>query len=77
MQLSGGEYVVMHSHSAIVHYPSSHHGMNIEEESSHPKSVLRGFAEIEKVETGNDCFCGVWYVMSVILCCACVERTCT
>ncbi len=45
----------MHSPSAIVHYPASHFRPTVDHEVdyAHPKSVLRGFAEVDKVEQGS------------------------
>lgn len=64
MELGNGESVVMHSHSSIVHYlqPSSSSlgSMDLEGSHSHPKAVMRGFAELDKVETGKGLgWCGV------------------
>lgn len=53
VELTGGETVIMHSQSAIVHYPPQHHGSMVPDDLSHPRSVLRGFAEIEKVDSGE------------------------
>ncbi len=53
VELSGGESVIMHSQSAIVHYPSQPNGSILADDLSQPKSVLRGFAEIEKVDAGR------------------------
>ncbi len=54
MELSDGESVIMHSQSAIVHYPSQPNGSTtVSDDLSHPKSVLRGFAEVEKVDSGR------------------------
>lgn len=54
MELENGESIVMHSHSSIVHYmqPSSS-GASLDLEDTHPKAVMRGFAELDKVETGE------------------------
>ena len=55
VDLSGGEAVIMHSTSAMVQYPLSHFKTSIdhEEDYAHPKSVLRGFKEVDKVEQGK------------------------
>lgn len=52
MDLGGGESVVLHSHSTAVHYPPSRHTLDIEENRSHPKAVMRGFCDLDKVEAG-------------------------
>ena len=51
--MAGGESVIMHSQSAIVHYPSQHLGAMVPDDLSHPRAVLRGFAEVEKVDVGE------------------------
>ena len=59
MELADGDYVIMHSFSSIVHY--SHHStgsldtgaLDLEGTSAHPRAVMRGFAELDKVETGE------------------------
>ena len=54
VEMGGGQTVVMHSHSAIVHYPTPNTGtLDLDGSSSHPKSVMRGFAEVDKVESGE------------------------
>lgn len=54
MEMGGGETVIMHSHSAIVHYLTPNTGtLELDGSSSHPKSVMRGFAEVDKVESGK------------------------
>lgn len=55
MDLDGGECVIMHSFSSIVHYsrPSTVRSMDLEGTNAHPKAVMRGFAELDKVETGK------------------------
>ena len=77
VDLSGGEAVIMHSTSAMVQYPSSHFKTSIdhEEDYAHPKSVLRGFKEVDKVEQGKSLcvYVFVWCVCVVCLCvCVCV-----
>ena len=54
--MTGGDVVILHSSSAIVHYPPSHFqpSINHEEDYGQPRSVLRGFAEREKVEQGEN-----------------------
>ena len=54
VDMGGGQTVIMHSHSAIVHYPTPHTGtVDLDNTFSHPKSVMRGFAEVDKVESGE------------------------
>lgn len=54
MEMGGGETVIMHSHSAIVHYLTPNTGtLDLDGSFSHPKSVMRGFAEVDKVESGK------------------------
>lgn len=53
VEMSGGEAVIMHSQLAIVHYPSQPHDSIVSDDLSHPRSVLRGFAEVDKVDTGE------------------------
>ena len=54
MEMGGGQTVIMHSHSAIVHYPTPNTGtLDLDSTFSHPKSVMRGFAEVDKVENGE------------------------
>ena len=57
VELGSGEAVVMHSHSAIVHYPTASSQFApyspSEDTATAPKSVMRGFAEIDKVEPGE------------------------
>ena len=54
MEMGGGEVVIMHSHSAIVHYLTPNTGtLDLDGSFSHPKSVMRGFAEVDKVESGK------------------------
>ncbi len=53
MEMSGGETVIMHSQMAIVHYPSQPQASIVSDDLSHPRSVLRGFAEVDKVDTGE------------------------
>ncbi len=54
MEMGGGETVIMHSHSAIVHYLTPNTGtLDLDGGFSHPKSVMRGFAEVDKVESGK------------------------
>ena len=65
MDLSAGEAIIMHSPSAIVHYPSSHFKSTVDHEVdyAHPRSVLRGFAEIDKVEKGKTCkYVAIYYL---------------
>ena len=54
VDLENGEQVIMHSFSSIVHYSrsSSHSSLDLEGTGAHPKAVMRGFAELDKVETG-------------------------
>ncbi len=59
MEVNGGEYVIMHSHSSIVHY-SSTFSSSLEDEGlmqahpvRHPMAVMRGFADIDKIESGK------------------------
>lgn len=55
VELEGGEVVILHSPSAIMHYPASHFKSSLDyKEDYHPKSVLRGFAEVNKVEQGEN-----------------------
>ena len=60
MELERGEAVILHSQSSLVHYPASHFGgvLDHEQEYSQPRTVIRGFAELDKVEPGQRC--GVW-----------------
>lgn len=54
VEMGGGETVIMHSHSAIVHYLTPNTGtLDLDGGFSHPKSVMRGFAEVDKVESGK------------------------
>lgn len=55
VEMTGGDAVILHSPSAIVHYPPSHFQPTVDHEADygHPRSVLRGFAEREKVEQGE------------------------
>ena len=54
MELDGGECVIMHSFSSVVHYAGpSAHSLDLEGTGAHPKAVMRGFAELSKVETGT------------------------
>ena len=55
MELEDGEAVVMHSQSAIAHYPASHfrQALDHEQDYSQTRTVLRGFAELDKVENGE------------------------
>ena len=54
VEMGGGEVVIMHSHSAIVHYLTPNTGtLDLDGSFSHPKSVMRGFAEVDKVESGK------------------------
>lgn len=55
VDLPAGEAVIMHSPSAIIHYPASHFKQTIDHEVEYaqPKSLLRGFAEVDKVEQGE------------------------
>ena len=54
VEMGGGETVIMHSHSAIVHYLTPNTGtLDLDGSFSHPKSVMRGFAEVDKVESGK------------------------
>lgn len=54
VEMGGGETVIMHSHSAIVHYLTPKTGtLDLDGSFSHPKSVMRGFAEVDKVESGR------------------------
>ena len=47
------EAVVMHSQSSMAHYPASQfQPIAHDRDYSHPRSVLRGFAEIDHVEQG-------------------------
>ena len=55
VELAGGEVVILHSPSTIVQYPASQfRPIDHQEEYSHPRSVLRGFAEASKVEQGEN-----------------------
>eukprot|EP00731_Ephydatia_muelleri_P020497 Em0013g224a len=47
VELAGGHFVVMHSRSAIVQYAPA------VQDNGHPKVVLRGFMEVDKVEQGK------------------------
>ena len=54
IELSGGEVVIIHSPSAIIQYPASQfRPIDHQEEYSQPRSVLRGFLEVNKVEQGE------------------------
>ncbi|CAI8002526.1 SEC23-interacting protein [Geodia barretti] len=54
VEVGEGEAVVMHSQSSMAHYPSSQfQPIAHEVDYSHPRSVLRGFAEIDHVEQGE------------------------
>ena len=54
VDMGGGQTVIMHSNSAIVHYPTPNTGtLDLDNTFSHPKSVMRGFAEVDKVENGE------------------------
>lgn len=54
VEVGGGEAVVMHSQLSMAHYPASQfQPITHEVDYSHPRSVLRGFAEIEHVEQGQ------------------------
>jgi len=55
--LSNGESVAFHSQGSIVHYPApppSHMTLDIEANHSHPKVVMRGFTDLDKVESGKE-----------------------
>ena len=54
MEVGEGEAVVMHSQSSMAHYPASQfQPITHDIDYSHPRSVLRGFAEIDHVEQGE------------------------
>ncbi len=56
MDLDGEECIIMHSFSSIVHYSRSSSvagSLDLEGTSSHPRAVMRGFAELDKVEMGR------------------------
>ncbi len=57
--MKGGEFVVLHSHSSIVHYPphvpssSTTGSLDYDDSHAHPRAVMRGFADVDKVEPGK------------------------
>ena len=54
MEVGEGEAVVFHSQSSMAHYPASQfQPITHEVDYSHPRTVLRGFAEIDHVEQGT------------------------
>ena len=54
VEVGDGEGVVMHSQSSMAHYPvAQFQPITHEVDYSHPRSVLRGFAEIDLVEQGT------------------------
>ena len=54
VEVGEGEAVMMHSQSSMAHYPSTQfQPIAHEVDYSHPRSVLRGFAEIDHVEQGE------------------------
>ena len=63
VELGGGEAVIMHSPSSLVHYPAAHFQPLRHDVDYQPRVVLRGFAELNEVGTGEPWDCVV-YVFS-------------
>ena len=54
VEVGEGEGVIMHSPTSMLHYPASQfQAISHEKDYSQPRSVLRGFAEMELVEQGE------------------------
>lgn len=53
VEVGEGEGVIMHSQSSMAHYPAAQfQPPSHEVDYAHPRSVLRGFAEIDHVDQG-------------------------